>query len=58
MKAQIYKILILLCQFFCGGLVAEMDYSFLEELIVIILPLSIVGAVLFALYDREKNKNY
>ena len=57
MKAQIYKFSILLCQFVCGGLVMDLDYGFMKEFMVIVLPLSIVGGVLFALYDKEIKKN-
>lgn len=57
MKGQIYKFFILLCQSICGGLVIKMEYSFTTKLIFIILPFSILVAVLFELYDEETKKN-
>lgn len=58
MKSQIYKFFILLCQFIHGRLVMKMEYSFTTELIFIILPFSILVAVLFELYDKETKNNY
>lgn len=53
MKARIYQFIILLLQFVCGGLVAVSEWLFLFDLLVIILPFSVVGAVMFNLYNRE-----
>lgn len=53
MKARIYQFLILLLQFVCGGLVVEKEWNFITEIVFIILPISIVGGTLFALYDKE-----
>lgn len=53
MKARIYQFLILLLQFVCGGLVMKMEWDFIAEFIFIILPFSVLGALLFTLYDHE-----
>ena len=53
MKARIYQFLILLLQFVCGGLVVEKDWEFITEFMFIILPFSVLGAILFSLYERE-----
>lgn len=53
MKARIYQFLILMLQFICGGLVVGFEWNFIAELVFIILPISIVGGILFALYDKE-----
>lgn len=56
MKARIYQFLILMLQFICGGLVVGFEWNFIAELVFIILPISIVGGILFALYDKEIKK--
>ena len=53
MKARIYQFLILLLQFVCGGLVMKMEWNFITEFMFIILPFSVLGAILFTLYDHE-----
>lgn len=53
MKARIYQFLILMLQFSCGSLVVEFEWNFIAEIVFIILPISIVGGILFALYDKE-----
>ena len=53
MKARIYQFIVLTLQFVCGGLVVKSEQSFLFNFFVIILPISIVGAIIFVLYDRE-----
>ena len=53
MKARIYQFLILLLQFVCGGLVMKMEWDFRTEFMFIILPISILGGILFTLYDHE-----
>lgn len=53
MKARIYQFIILMLQFVCGGLVMKSEWLFLFDLLVIILPISIVGGFMFFLYDRE-----
>lgn len=53
MKARIYQFLILLLQFVCGGLVMKMEWDFITEFIFIILPFSVLGGILFTLYDHE-----
>lgn len=53
MKARIYQFIILLLQFVCGGLVTVSEWLFLFDLLVIILPISVVGGFMFFLYDRE-----
>lgn len=53
MKKRVCQFFILLCQFICGGLVTSVEFNFIIELVVIILPFSIVGAILFVLYDQE-----
>lgn len=53
MKARIYQFLILLLQFVCGGLVAKMEWDFITEFMFIILPFSVLGAILFTLYEQE-----
>ena len=53
MKARIYQFLILLLQFVCGGLVMKMEWNFMTEFMFIILPFSVLGALLFILYDDE-----
>lgn len=56
MKARIYQFLILMLQFICGGLVVGFEWNFIAEIVFIILPISIVGGILFALYDKEIKK--
>ena len=56
MKARIYQFLILLLQFICGGLVVEKEWNFITEFMFIILPFSVLGAMLFTLYEREIKK--
>lgn len=56
MKARIYQFLILLLQFLCGGLVVGIELNFMAALVLIILPFSIVVAVLFTLYKNEIKK--
>lgn len=56
MKARIYQFLILMLQFSCGSLVVEFEWNFIAEIVFIILPISIVGGILFALYDKEIKK--
>lgn len=58
MKAIIYRFLILLLQFVCGGLVMKMEWSFIAEFMFIILPISLLGAILFTLYDHEIKKQW
>lgn len=53
MKARIYQFLILLLQFVCGGLVAKMEWDVITEFMFIILPFSVLGAILFTLYEHE-----
>lgn len=53
MKARIYQFLILLLQTVCGGLVVEKEWDFITEFMFIILPFSVLGAILFTLYERE-----
>ena len=53
MKARIYQFLILSLQFICGGLVARFEWNYIAELVFIVLPISIVGGILFTLYDHE-----
>ncbi|MBO7280144.1 MAG: hypothetical protein J6V00_03160 [Bacteroidaceae bacterium] len=53
MKARIYQFLILLLQFICGGLVVEKEWDFITEFMFIILPFSVLGAILFTLYERK-----
>lgn len=53
MKARIYQFLILLLQFVCGGLVMKIEWDFITELMFIILPFSVLGAILFTLYNHE-----
>jgi hypothetical protein len=53
MKARIYQFLILLLQTLCGGLVVEKEWNFITEFMFIILPFSVLGAILFTLYERE-----
>lgn len=53
MKARIYQFLILLLQFICGGLVVEKEWVFITEFMFIILPFSVLGAILFTLYERK-----
>lgn len=53
MKARIYQFLILLLQFVCGGLVVKREWVFISELMFIILPFSVLVAILFTLYERE-----
>lgn len=53
MKARIYQTLILLLQFVCGGLVMGMEWDFITEFMFIILPFSVLGAILFTLYEHE-----
>lgn len=56
MKARIYQFLILILQFLCGGLVMKMEWDFITEFMFIILPVSVLGAILFTLYDHEIKK--
>lgn len=56
MKARIYQFLILTLQFLCGGLVMKMEWDFITEFMFIILPVSVLGAILFTLYDHEIKK--
>ncbi len=56
MKARIYQFLILLPQFVCGGLVVKKEWNFITEFIFIILPISVLGAILFTLYEHEIKK--
>ena len=56
MKARIYQFFILLLQFVCGGLVVGMECKSLIEVILIILPFSVLEAILFVLYDYEIEK--
>ena len=58
MKARIYQFIILLLQFVCGGLVMKSEWLFLFDLLVIILPISIVGGFMFFLHNREIIKQY
>lgn len=53
MKAKIYQFFILLLQFVCGGLVMKIEWDFITEFMFIILPFSVLGAILFTLYDHE-----
>lgn len=53
MKARVYQFLILLLQFVCGGLVMKMEWDFITEFMFIILPFSVLGAILFTLYEHE-----
>ena len=53
MKARIYQFFILLLQFVCGGLVMKIEWDFMTEFMFIILPFSILGAILFTWYDYE-----
>lgn len=53
MKARIYQILVLLLQFVNGGLVMKMEWDFITEFMFIILPFSVLGGILFSLYERE-----
>ena len=53
MKARIYQILVLLLQFENGGLVMKMEWNFITEFMFIILPFSVLGGILFSLYERE-----
>ena len=53
MKARIYQILISLLQFVCGGLVMGMEWDFITEFMFIILPFSVLGAILFTLYEHK-----
>lgn len=53
MKARIYQFLILILQFVCGGLVMKMEWDFITKFMFIVLPISILGGVLFTLYDYE-----
>lgn len=56
MKAKIYQFLILILQFACGGLVVKKEWDFLTEFMFIILPISMLEAILFILYNREIKK--
>ena len=56
MKQGILKFFIILLQFVHGTLVMKMEWNFITELLFIILPLSVLGAVLFSLYDDEIKK--
>lgn len=56
MKARIYQFLILTLQFACGGLVVKKEWDFVTEFMFIILPISVLGAILFTLYDHEIKK--
>lgn len=56
MKARIYQFFILLLQFVCGGLTMIIEWDFMTEFMFIILPFSVLVAILFALYDREIKK--
>lgn len=56
MKAIIYQGLILMLQFMCGAVVAELDWGFATEVALIILPFSILVGIFFALYDCEIKK--
>ena len=53
MKARIYQFLILLLQFICGGFVVEKEWHFITEVMFIILPFSVLVAILFTLYKRQ-----
>lgn len=53
MKARIYQFLILLLQFVCGGLVMKFEWDFMTEFMFIILPFSVLGAILFKLYEHK-----
>lgn len=53
MKLGILKFFILLLQFVCGALVMKMEWDFITELLFIMLPFSVFGAILFTLYDNE-----
>ena len=53
MKARVYQFLILILQFLCGGLVMKKELDFITEFMFIILPVSVLGAILFTLYDHE-----
>lgn len=55
MKRNVYKFLILILQFTCGGLVVRLGHSFMADFLII-LPFSIAGAILFNLYDDEMKK--
>lgn len=55
MKARIYQFLILL-QFVCGGLVMKIEWDFITEFMFIVLPFSVLGAILFTLYKHEIKK--
>lgn len=57
MKARIYQFLILLLQFVCGGLVMKLEWDFMIEFMLIILPFSLLGALLFILYEHEIKSN-
>ena len=56
MKTRIYQFLILLLQFVCGGLVVEKEWDFITEFMFIILPFSVLGAILFTLHNHEIKK--
>lgn len=56
MKMYIYKFLILLLQFVCGCLVMKYEWGFITEFMLIILPFSVISAVLFTVHDKEINK--
>ena len=56
MKLGILKFFIILLQFVHGTLVMKMEWDFITELLFIILPFSVLGAVLFSLYDNEIKK--
>lgn len=56
MKARIYQFLILLLQFICGGLVVGFEWNFMAELVLIVLPFSVLEAILFTLYNNEIKK--
>ena len=56
MKARIYQFFILLLQFVCGGLVMKIEWDFITEFMFIVLPFSVLGAILFTLYKHEIKK--
>lgn len=56
MKARIYQFFILLLQYVCGGLVMKMEWNFVTEFMFIVAPFSLLGAILFTLYEREIKK--
>ena len=53
MKARIFQFFILLLQFACGGLVVKKEWELIIEFIFIILPFSVLVAILFTLFERE-----